>query len=135
MSAVEFRIALVLLAVVVLAHVAYSAPRTEQTRARNATAQFGWIMALSPKQRGALAAFLVAVVACGVLGLIGMFFFSRAGAIVFLAATAIVEVGARIAFRGAQKSPLEWALATLSTVGSILVLYLVFFGAAKELFA
>jgi hypothetical protein len=134
MSAVEFRIILAMLVVVVLAHVAYSAPRNPQLRANEATAQYGWIAGLSPKQRSALIAVLVAFVACGLLGLAGMFFFSKVAAIAFLVASALVEIGSRIAFRGGRKSPLEWALASLSTFGSVLVLYLVFFGAAKGLF-
>ena len=134
MSAVEFRIIVALLAVVILAHIAYSAPRNPQLRANDAAVQFGWIAGLSPNQRGALTAVLVALVACGLLGLIGMFFFSKAGAIAFLIATAVVEIGSRVAFGRGSKSPLEWALATLSTLGSVLVLYLVFFGAAKGLF-
>ena len=134
MSGVEFRIVLALLAIVVFAHIAYRAPRAQQFAAHDTAAQFGWIAALSPKRRIALAVALMAVTVCGLLGLLGMFFFSRAAAIAFLIASVTVEVGSRVLFRGGSKSPLEWALANTTTAGSILVLYLAFIGPAKELF-
>src|SRR5690348_7429282 len=129
MSAADFRIVLTLLAVVILAHIVYSAPRSSRLRANEAAAKFGWITRLSSEQRSALAAAAVTLVVCGLTGLIGMFFFSRVAAVAFLIATAAVEIGSRVAFRGGSESPLEWALAALSTGGSVLVLYLVFFGA------
>jgi hypothetical protein len=134
MSSVEFRIVLVLLGMVALAHIAYSAPRTHELRANERAARFGWIAALSPTKRMVLAGALLAVAVCGLLGLLGMFFFSKAAAIAFLVATITVEVGGRVFFRGGGKSPLEWALANSTTAGSILVLYLAFIGPAKELF-
>ena len=133
MSAIEFRVLLALFAVLFLAHVGYRAPRPAEVAARE-NAEFDWIRALPKVKRLVLAALLVALLACLIVGLVGMFFFSRPAAVAFFVAVAIVEVGGRFMPGHTTRSSLEWALWVLTTIASILIIYVTFLGSAKELF-
>ena len=134
MTDFQFRLILMGFVGLVLWQAFYTSPKDKELDDLNRERKFGWLKQLSQFKRNTILLILLSVVASGLIGIAGMFFFFKWAAVVYLVATLTAKIGSYMYFKGGVDSTLEKTLRHSVSVGEALLFYLVFFGPAKGLF-
>ena len=103
-------------------------------RAAPSDSRFEWLRRLSRWQSVLFIAASVSTLLAVGVGILGMFLFLTWGAVIFTVGALVAEIGNAVLFRGGTRTRLASAVNYLLPTYEASLVYLVFFGPAKQLF-